>query len=104
MLREAADALRGCLEDGELAFRVGGEEFLILAPGCDFADALLTGERVRAAIEAAQPGGLNVTASVGVGTAVGDEIDFDALFTIADGALYEAKRGGRNRVALPSAA
>ncbi len=76
------------------------EEFVILAPGCDSDSAGLIAERVREAIETAHPGGLRVTASVGAGVAAGEAIDFDRLFSVADSALYDAKRGGRNRVAL----
>ncbi len=60
-------------------------------------------ERVRAAIESAQPGGLPVTVSVGLGVATGEGIDFDELFRAADAALYEAKRAGRNRIGWPPA-
>ena len=79
---------------------MGGEEFVILAPGCDGYSAELIAECIREAVETSRPGGLPVTASLGVGVAVGDEIDFDRLFSVADSALYDAKRGGRNRVAL----
>jgi diguanylate cyclase (GGDEF)-like protein len=100
VLAEAADAIRRCLRPTELVFRVGGEEFLVLVSGCGPEDAVTVGERVRIAVEAARPGGLPVTCSVGVGVASGEEIDFDELFSAADGALHEAKRTGRNRVAL----
>jgi diguanylate cyclase (GGDEF)-like protein len=103
VLLEVAEAISHCLRPTELVYRVGGEEFLVLVPGCDLEQAAAVAERVRAAVEAAQPGGLSVTASVGVGTAAGDGIEFDELFRAADAALYEAKRGGRNRVAQPPA-
>jgi diguanylate cyclase (GGDEF)-like protein len=45
------------------------------------------------------PAGLPVTASVGVSSAVGEEIELGPMFEAADRALYEAKRRGRNRVA-----
>jgi diguanylate cyclase (GGDEF)-like protein len=104
VLTEAADAMRRCLRPSEGVFRVGGEEFLVVLPGCDLARAVPVAERVRAAVEAARPGGLPVTASIGVSAASGEEIEFDELFRVADRALYEAKRTGRNRVALPQAA
>jgi diguanylate cyclase (GGDEF)-like protein len=100
VLTETAGAIRRCLRPTELVFRVGGEEFLVLLAGCGPESAVSVGERVRVAVEAARPGGLPVTCSVGVGVATGEEIDFDALFSAADRALYEAKRAGRNRVAL----
>jgi sigma-B regulation protein RsbU (phosphoserine phosphatase) len=100
VLSEAADAIRHCLRPTELVFRVGGEEFLVLVAGCGPEDAVVVGERVRDAVEAARPGGLTVTCSVGVGTATGEQIDFDSLFGAADSALYEAKNAGRNRVEL----
>jgi len=55
-------------------------------------------ERVRAGIEDARPAGLGVTASFGVAGSDGGAAVFEPLFAAADGALYEAKRAGRNRV------
>jgi diguanylate cyclase (GGDEF)-like protein len=100
VLTDAADAIRACLRPTELVFRVGGEEFLVLVGGCGPEAAAAVGERVRAAVEVARPGGLPVTCSVGAAAAAGDELQFDALFSAADRALYEAKHAGRNRVAL----
>jgi diguanylate cyclase (GGDEF)-like protein len=102
VLVDSADAIRGSLRPTEPVYRVGGEEFLVLLPGCDLDRALPVAERVREAIEAARPGDLDVTVSVGVGAAAGEAIDFDELFRAADAALYEAKRAGRNRVAVPA--
>jgi diguanylate cyclase (GGDEF)-like protein len=104
VLRQSADALRACLRRGEFVYRIGGEEFLVLLPGCDLDGAAPVAERVRAAIAAAQPGGLPVTASVGAAAASGESITFDALFETADRALYVAKRSGRNRISLAAAA
>jgi diguanylate cyclase (GGDEF)-like protein len=99
VLTEAGDAIQRSLRPTEGVYRIGGEEFLVLLPGCDLDHALPVAERVREAVELARPGGLPVTASIGVGAAAGDDIDFDALFKTADATLYEAKRAGRNQVA-----
>jgi diguanylate cyclase (GGDEF)-like protein len=104
VLVEAAAAIRRSLRPTEQVYRVGGEEFLVLLPGCDLERAVPVAERVRAAIESAQPGGLPVTASVGLSAAASEDIDFDELFRTADAALYEAKRAGRNQVARAPAA
>jgi diguanylate cyclase (GGDEF)-like protein len=98
VLAEAAEAISRSLRPTEQVYRVGGEEFLVLLPGCDLDRAVPVAERVRAAIESAQPGGLQVTASVGVSAAAGEAVSFDELFRAADAALYDAKRAGRNRV------
>ena len=90
--------MRKHLRSFELVYRMGGEEFLIVLPDASLEHGLAVAERVRAAIEGAQPCGLDVTMSVGVAAASGDGVAFDALFQAADAALYEAKRRGRNRV------
>lgn len=103
VLTDAAQAIRRSLRPTEQVYRVGGEEFLVLVPGCDLDLAGPVAERVRAAIESAEPGGLNVTASVGLAAGTSPEIDFDEMFRQADSALYAAKRAGRNQVARPPA-
>ena len=103
VLREVADALRGRLRTFELLYRVGGEEFVVLLPGVEAEPARQVAERVRAAVEEALPGELALTASVGVGVAAGTAVGFEALFEVADRALYEAKDDGRNRVVVAPA-
>jgi diguanylate cyclase (GGDEF)-like protein len=98
VLKDAAYALRKNLRSFELVYRLGGEEFLIVLPGVGSSEGTATAERVRSEIERVQPGGLPVTASLGVASACGSLVKFDALFRRADWALYEAKRNGRNRV------
>lgn len=98
VLKDAAYALRKNMRSFELVYRLGGEEFLIVLPGVAGAEATATAERVRSEIELAHPGGLPVTASLGLATARGSRVQFEALFRRADWALYEAKRNGRNRV------
>jgi diguanylate cyclase (GGDEF)-like protein len=98
VLKDTGYALRKNLRSFELVYRLGGEEFLIVLPGVGAAEATATAERVRTEIELAQPGGLPVTASLGLASARGSRVEFDALFRRADWALYEAKRNGRNRV------
>jgi two-component system, cell cycle response regulator len=83
--------------------RIGGEEFLILLPGCNQVNAVSHAERLRAAIERlsveAPSGPINVTASIGVAVADrGAEVEAFELIRSADEALYRAKRNGRNRV------
>ncbi len=101
VLKELAYVIRRNLRSFELVYRLGGDEFLIVLPGAAAATAAELAEGVRAALEAARPGGLDVTISVGVASARG-RVAFDPLFRAADDALYRAKHEGRNRVALSS--
>jgi diguanylate cyclase (GGDEF)-like protein len=97
-LRDAAYLLRKQLRSFELLYRLGGEEFLAVLPGLTLGEGRDVAERARAALEAARPAGLTLTASMGVAAARGAEVSYDTLFRSADAALYEAKRHGRNRV------
>ncbi|MDX2051274.1 MAG: diguanylate cyclase [Polyangiaceae bacterium] len=100
-LRTVAKALTGCVRASDLAARYGGEEFLILLPRTDLDGAALVCERVRAALESrvVKLDGCTatLTASLGVATLKSGE-NAKGLIARADAALYEAKRGGRNRV------
>jgi diguanylate cyclase (GGDEF)-like protein len=104
VLQEVAYMLRKQLRAFDLAYRLGGEEFLILVPGSDIEHTAELAERLREAVASdLVGGGLEITMSVGVGASTqGQRFDYDAVFAEADAALYEAKRGGRNRVCVAS--
>lgn len=93
------------LRDVDAAFRLGGEEFLILLPSTDLDDAIAVAERLRVAI-AARPSdaiGRTVTASFGVTELARGHEDWESAMRRADVALYRAKDEGRNRVFAMSA-
>jgi len=110
-LRQVAEALsRTVGRAGDLVARYGGEEFVVLLPGMPAVDAAALAERLRSGIEAlglthnASPVSGVVTLSAGVATAQPEERTSPAaLVAAADGALYRAKREGRNRVVTASA-
>ena len=83
--------------------RIGGEEFLIVAPGCGAAQGVAQAERLRELV-GTQPIifkdlSVNVTISVGVATMLHpNQEEIEILLALADQALYRAKAGGRNRV------
>ena len=95
VLRTIAGRLGGALRAGDVLARWGGEEFVALLPDTGAGGAAVVAERMRVSAAQATP----VTISVGCATWRAGE-DAGALVARADGALYEAKRAGRNRVAL----
>jgi diguanylate cyclase (GGDEF)-like protein len=96
VLRDVAVALGGALRRGDRLFRIGGDEFAaLLAVGSDD-EALEAGERLRAAVAAAD---LGLTVSIGVAVPYDGEADA-ALVGRADRALYGVKAEGRDGVAL----
>ena len=102
LLREVAARIRGVLRIGDAAYRYGGEEFLLLLRSSDERDAQATAERVRIMLEEARiphPGLPSGVVTVSVGVAAG-AAEAALLVAQADAALYEAKRAGRNRVAI----
>ena len=98
VLRDVAYEMRKALRSFELAYRVGGEELLLILPGTDEAEAAALAERVRRRIAASRPGGISVTISAGVSAGIGEDVSYERLFEQADARLYEAKDGGRDRV------
>jgi diguanylate cyclase (GGDEF)-like protein len=100
VLSQAADTMRRCLRTFELLYRIGGEEFLLVLPGAGENDTVRIAESLRAAVEAADLGGLGVTCSFGVATSHGADVALEPLLKASDAALYAAKSAGRNRVEL----
>jgi diguanylate cyclase (GGDEF)-like protein len=104
VLREVARVLRQSSREIDEPARYGGEEMAVALPQTDLEGAYQFAERVRHAVEGLdlplleRDGTLKVTASFGVASlASAGTADKDALVAAADGALYEAKRAGKNR-------
>jgi diguanylate cyclase (GGDEF)-like protein len=99
VLQQVADRLHGSLRSFDSVYRFGGEEFLVLLTDSDLADAGHVAERLCGAVRGTPCGGHDVTISVGVSaTGQGERFVYKEVFERADTALYEAKRGGRDRV------
>ncbi len=99
VLRRVGDTIAANVRRGDVPYRYGGEEFCVLLPDSTQREASTVAERVRIAIESIEtPYGTNVTASVGV--ACGWSTDLVDTVGVADAALVDAKRRGRNRVAV----
>ena len=104
LLCEIAKRLAGRLRVYDVLGRYGGEEFLILLPGCDGATAGKVAEDLRGAVASApvstEAGELSITMSFGFAAVRPTaSTKWEDLVRAADDALYRAKRAGRNRVA-----
>ncbi len=86
--------------DIDVTARFGGEEFVVLLPGCSSADAERFADRVRSVLDAEEPGGLpTVRMSAGVLAAIAPP-SVEVMLHGADSALYSAKRAGRDRTVV----
>ena len=106
-IKRVAGIIRAELrERADMAFRFGGEEFLVLLPDVDLLGAIQIGDRIRHALELAriphpgEPSGRGiVTVSVGAAAAgFGNGLLATEIIGRADAALYSAKRNGRNQI------
>ena len=111
VLKEAAMRLRKSTREYDGIGRYGGEEFLIVAPNCDLQRTAELAERLRKSIVdhpfPTPDGMITMTMSLGVTAdrpdTAGTGCDVAHLIGAADEALYEAKRQGRNRIAIAKA-
>jgi diguanylate cyclase (GGDEF)-like protein len=106
LLRSVADRLKGELSAADVAARIGGDEFVVLAAAPSHEQAIARGQRLIAAIACTYALGDGIAAAVGVsiGIAMAPEhgIDPEDLLAVADAALYEAKSSGKSQCCLAS--
>lgn len=104
VLAAFARSVSGSLRSSDAFGRVGGEEFAILLPDCDRAEAAAIAERILSAfaetvVELEDGREASATVSIGAAYVVQAPASLDALLLVADHALYQAKANGRNRIA-----
>ncbi len=101
-LRSLAQAVKKAIRTTDVFGRLGGEEFGVVLPETDALAAARLAERLRKQLEELEidlsPGSVQFTVSVGVTSISSKKDTLDVLVQRADQALYDAKRGGRNRV------
>lgn len=107
VLRESAERMKSSIRRYDSLGRYGGEEFLVVLPGCSTDGAIAQAERLRMSMAAvafdAGEQTLPVTCSIGVACrTAGTPVDTDSLIRAADVGLYAAKENGRNRVVCTS--
>jgi len=101
VLQSAAVRMSEALGGSGQLFRYGGEEFVAVLPDTNTEDAAAIAEAVRAAVSSSTIGGLAITLSAGVaGAQRGHAFHGNEVFRAADGAMYQAKHLGRNRVCV----
>lgn len=98
--------MKGALSDRDLIARFGGDEFAVLLPGVDVVTARTIASRLRRAVTNApiktSHGPVYTTVSVGVASADDPQATLEGLIHDADGAMYKAKRAGRDRIEVAS--
>jgi diguanylate cyclase (GGDEF)-like protein len=97
VLKAIADIMRSSTRKVDCCARYGGEEYVIVLPDTAPAEALEVAEHIRARVAAKKFSGRKITLSIGVAAFPEDADDAEAIIAIADEALYQAKREGRDR-------
>jgi diguanylate cyclase (GGDEF)-like protein len=105
LLRQIAEVLKRSVRVFDVCTRFGGEEFAILMPGSNAANAIVVAERIRSRVESASrdagplPAHLQITISLGLAV-LSAGASSQELIARADRALYRAKAAGKNRVTV----
>ena len=101
VLRDVAGQLVGALRPSDVVSRYGGEELLVILPDCRLEDAAQKAEMLRARIESlGDTHGTQITASLGIAAVPETSSGQSDVVSMADAALYAAKKAGRNCVHL----
>jgi diguanylate cyclase (GGDEF)-like protein len=90
--------LKLCVRSTDYVGRYGGDEFVVVLKGLPEEGIPALAERLRKAVEDHFAGGLDLTISVGVSSALRGAREAEELLNLADAALYKAKSEGRNRI------
>lgn len=98
VLKHISEILKNAVRMGDIVARYGGEEFAIILNHAEPNTAQMVAERIRQNVEENGVFGLPLTISLGLSYLHSDILDPEELVEMADNALYEAKRLGRNRV------
>jgi len=99
ILQKVGEVLKESIRKNDLAFRYGGEEFVILLPDTHLKEAHIIADRIRNVIpQKIKINNNPITISGGVGEYKGEDIK--KFFKKVDKALYEAKKSGKNKIIL----
>lgn len=105
LLQQVAVRMQACLRGGDTVARIGGDEFIVLLPSLAYPElALSVAEKIRKALEEPFPRAdaetLRISCSIGVVLYPDHARNHDDLLRLGDAAMYRAKHGGRNAIAL----
>ncbi|MGD0566505.1 MAG: diguanylate cyclase [Candidatus Goldiibacteriota bacterium] len=104
VLQEVVVAAKSCLSSADFLCRYGGEEFAVIMPETKISEAIDIAERIRKSIEEHTFYGgetlINITISLGISEYPEHAILKEAIIAKADGALYTAKKSGRNNTKI----
>lgn len=101
LLKAVAQRIKNCLRSSDIVCRLGGDEFTVMLPGIKHPlDSTIVADKILATVAAPymlQGNSIQITVSMGISVYPMDSLDPNELIKLADMAMYEAKRSGRNQ-------